>query len=474
MDDFDPAHNQPEYSVSELSHALKRTVEERYGYVRVRGEISGCKRAPSGHLYLDLKDANAVLNAVCWKGVVAKLEAQPENGLEVIATGKITTYAGKSSYQLVIERMEVAGAGALMALLEKRKATLAAEGLFDASRKLPLPYLPQVIGVVTSPAGAVIRDILHRLHDRFPVHVLVWPVAVQEKGAEAQIAEAIAGFQAFDGVNTPPRPDVIIVARGGGSIEDLWCFNEEAVVRAAAACTIPLISAVGHETDTTLIDYASSRRAPTPTAAAEMAVPVWRELMEAVQQASQRLSRGMFRTLEFDQQRLHGLARGLIHPEAMLEMRTQRLDEWTERLEGAVRVRMEAATQRMASVTSRLSPLALVQMVRLREERLHERYARVPMQWEVRYQHWHQRLEATGRMLEALSHQCTLKRGFAYVTAQGVGVVSSRTQVPADGHMHLHFYDGDVVVRSADASPRSSKPRTSVPPAATPKQQSLF
>jgi len=280
MSDISPdlAGNLPEYSVSELSQALKRTVEDTYPYVRVRGEISGFKRAASGHLYLALKDESAVLDGVCWRGVAGRLGIRPEDGMEVVCTGKLTTYPGRSKYQIVIEAMELAGEGALLKLLEDRRKKLAAEGLFDEARKKPLPFLPDVIGVVTSPTGAVIRDILHRLNDRFPRHVLLWPVLVQGEGAAAQIAAAIEGFNRIAPGGRVPRPDVLIVARGGGSLEDLWAFNEEIVVRAAAGSVIPLISAVGHETDTTLIDYASDRRAPTPTAASEMALPVRADL----------------------------------------------------------------------------------------------------------------------------------------------------------------------------------------------------
>ncbi len=257
-------HNMPEFSVSEISSALKRMVEGEFGHVRVRGEISGFKRAASGHLYMVLKDENAVLDAVCWRGTAGRLTAAPEDGLEVIATGRLTTYAGRSKYQIVIESLELAGEGALLKLLEERRKKLAAEGLFDEERKRPIPFLPEIIGVVTSPTGAVIRDILHRLADRFPRHVLLWPVLVQGDGAAAQIAAAIEGFNGLKPGGEVPRPDLLIVARGGGSLEDLWAFNEEVVVRAAAGSAIPLISAVGHETDTTLIDFASDRRAPPP------------------------------------------------------------------------------------------------------------------------------------------------------------------------------------------------------------------
>src|SRR5690242_149079 len=276
-------NNVVEWTVSELSAALRRTVEDAYGYVRVRGEISGFKGAsPSGHVYFRLKDDKAVLEAVVWKGTFGRMRVRPEEGLDVIVSGKLTTYPGSSKYQIVIDTLEPAGIGALMALLEERKKKLAAEGLFDEARKQLLPYLPEVIGVVTSPTGAVIRDILHRLEDRFPRRVLVWPVKVQGEGSAEQIARAIRGFNALPETGRIPRPDVLIVARGGGSLEDLWSFNEEIVVRAAAESMIPLISAVGHETDVTLIDFVADKRAPTPTAAAEMAVPVRAELFVEV------------------------------------------------------------------------------------------------------------------------------------------------------------------------------------------------
>ncbi|MCB1369283.1 MAG: exodeoxyribonuclease VII large subunit, partial [Rhodobacteraceae bacterium] len=269
-----PGGNAPEFTVSEISGAVKRVIEGEFGRVRVRGEIGRVSRPASGHLYLDLKDDRAVLAAVIWKGTVRGLAVLPEEGMEVVCTGRLTTFPGSSRYQMIIEDLAPAGIGALMAMLEKRRAALAAEGLFDESRKRPLPYLPEVIGVVTSPSGAVIRDILHRLRERFPRPVLIWPVTVQGEKCAAEVAAAIRAFNALTPGGPVPRPDVLIVARGGGSLEDLWGFNEEIVVRAAAESAIPLISAVGHETDTTLIDFASDRRAPTPTAAAEMAVPV--------------------------------------------------------------------------------------------------------------------------------------------------------------------------------------------------------
>ncbi|MCX9147582.1 exodeoxyribonuclease VII large subunit, partial [Erythrobacter sp. WG] len=293
-----PGDNAQPLTISEISQLLKRSVEDRFGFVRLRGELSGVKRAASGHLYCCLKDEGAVLDGVMWKGGAQRLAFRPEDGLEVIATGKLTTYPGRSKYQIVIEGLELAGEGALLALLEKTRARLAAEGLFAPERKRRLPFLPQVIGVVTSPTGAVIRDILHRLADRFPSHVLVWPVLVQGQGAAEQVAAAVRGFSALAPGGPVPRPDVVIVARGGGSIEDLWSFNEEIVVRAIAECTIPVISAVGHETDTTLADFAADRRAPTPTAAAEMAVPVRADLAFTLADLASRQRRAVYRPVE--------------------------------------------------------------------------------------------------------------------------------------------------------------------------------
>ena len=324
--------NVQEFTVSELSFMLKRTIEDAYGHVRVRGEIGRVSRPGSGHIYLDLKDDKAVLSGIIWKGVANTLAVKPEQGLEVICTGRLTTFPGQSRYQIVIERMAPAGVGALMALLEERKKKLAAEGLFAPERKKPLPYLPDVIGVVTSPSGAVIRDILHRLSERFPRRVLVWPVRVQGEQSAAEVAAAIIGFNRLKPGGAIPRPDLLIVARGGGSVEDLWSFNEEIVVRAAAASDIPLISAVGHETDTTLIDFAADRRAPTPTAAAEIAVPVRAELLDAVFDFARRLMRAETRAISDRRARLDGLARGLPRLTDLLALPRQRFDHAAARL----------------------------------------------------------------------------------------------------------------------------------------------
>src|SRR5437879_1037116 len=351
--------NLPEYTVSELSQALKRSVEENFSHVRVRGEISGYKRHSSGHCYFALKDAEAVLDAVCWRQTAIRLPIRPEDGMEVVCTGRLTTYPGRSKYQLVVDSIALAGIGALLRILEERRQRLAAEGLFAAERKQKLPFLPGVIGIVTSPTGAVIRDILHRLADRFPRRVLLWPVAVQGEGAAAQIAAAIAGFNRLPAGGTLARPDLLIVARGGGSLEDLMAFNEEIVVRAAAASAIPLISAVGHETDTTLIDHASDCRAPTPTAAAEMAVPVRLDLIAELGGKSSRLSGGLSRM--FSERRLHlaGLARGLPDPHDLIGAAAQRLDDRAERLRLGADRRLRAAQHSLDLAAARLRPAVL-------------------------------------------------------------------------------------------------------------------
>ncbi|MEM8724871.1 MAG: exodeoxyribonuclease VII large subunit, partial [Pseudomonadota bacterium] len=343
-------------SITEISTLLKRTVEERFGYVRLRGELSGVKRAASGHLYCALKDEKAVLDGVMWRGSTNRLAFVPEDGLEVIATGKLTTYAGRSKYQIVIDSLEIAGEGALLALLEKTRARLDAEGLFARERKQPLPFLPKTIGVVTSPTGSVIRDILHRLADRFPSHVLVWPVLVQGQGAAEQISSAIRGFSALEAAGTVPRPDLLIVARGGGSIEDLWSFNEEAVVRAIAECTIPVISAVGHETDTTLADYAADRRAPTPTAAAEMAVPVRADLEATLADFAARQRRAVHRPVELGRERLEARVRRMPRAETLLQPQAQRLDELSERLRRGLTDRAGQGRERLTGIAARLSP----------------------------------------------------------------------------------------------------------------------
>src|SRR4051812_25615153 len=357
------ASNLLEYTVSELSLALKRSIEDGFSHVRVRGEISGYKRHGSGHCYFALKDADAVLDAVCWRQTAIRIPLKPEDGMEVVCTGRLTTYPGRSKYQLVIDTIELAGIGALLRILEERRQRLAAEGLFDAERKKKLPFLPEVIGIVTSPTGAVIRDILHRLVDRFPRRVLVWPVAVQGDGAAAQVAAAIAGFNRLPAggpaENNVPRPDLVIVARGGGSLEDLMPFNEEIVVRAAAESAIPLISAVGHETDTTLIDHAADRRAPTPTAAAEMAVPVRIDLVAEMSAKAARLSGGLSRLVSERPPRPARVAARRPPPQDLLGAAAQRLDDRSERLRLAIAARLVAARQRLDLAAMGLRPAAL-------------------------------------------------------------------------------------------------------------------
>ncbi|MFO1105525.1 MAG: exodeoxyribonuclease VII large subunit [Amaricoccus sp.] len=374
-----PGQNAPEFTVSEIAGAVRRVIEGEFGRVRVRGEVGRVSRPSSGHLYLDLKDERSVLAAVIWKGTVRGLAARPEEGMEVIATGRLTTFPGSSKYQMIIEEIAPAGAGALMAMLEKRRLALAAEGLFDAARKRPLPFLPRTIGVITSPSGAVIRDILHRLRERFPVPVLLWPVLVQGERCAPEVAAAIRGFNAIGPGDPVPRPDLLIVARGGGSIEDLWGFNEEIVVRAAAESRIPLISAVGHETDTTLIDFAADRRAPTPTAAAEIAVPVRLDLSAALAGLEERRRLALARGLALRGQRLRDLARGLPRPEALTADRTQRLDALALRLPraltGLVRARELALAQGAAG---RLGPSLLLHGLARRGQRVEALAIRLP------------------------------------------------------------------------------------------------
>jgi exodeoxyribonuclease VII large subunit len=472
-----PQANLPEFSVSEISALLKRTLEERFEHVRVRGEISGFKRHSSGHLYLSLKDESAVLDGVVWRGTAARLGLKPEDGMEVIASGRITTYPGRSKYQLVIDHMALAGQGALLKLLEERKKKLAAEGLFDPARKKALPYLPDVIGVVTSPTGAVIRDILHRLADRFPRRVILWPVAVQGTGAAEQIAAAIHGFNALPVGGAIPRPDLLIVARGGGSLEDLWAFNEEIVVRAAAASVIPLISAVGHETDTTLIDFASDRRAPTPTAAAEMAVPVRAELVAQVLDETQRLVRAWHRWVEELRMRLEGLGRGLPDPARLLEQATQRLDDWSERLVNAGAGSVERRHERLARIAD--PGRALLQLVAVKRHgyeggRFAERLS--PAAYRL-IERRLERLEQLGLRLDNLSYKKVLGRGFALVRdLAGEPVTRAAAAVPGLG-VAIEFSDGQVGARiegeASTAHPSAAK-RATKPPGGEGGQGSLL
>jgi exodeoxyribonuclease VII large subunit len=352
--------NAAEFTVSEISHAVKRMVEDEFGHVRVRGEISGFRGVhSSGHAYFTLKDENAVIDAVIWKTGYARLTFKPQEGLEVIATGRLTTFPKSSKYQIVIDNIEPAGAGALMALLDERRRKLTAEGLFAKERKRPLPYLPRVIGVITSPTGAVIRDILHRLNDRFPSHVLVWPVRVQGETCAPEVVNAIEGFNALLPGGRIPRPELLIVARGGGSIEDLWGFNEEAVVRAVAASDIPVISAVGHETDTTLVDYASDMRAPTPTAAAEAAVPVRAELIGYVDDLGSRQRQATRRIAGSARDRFRAAAAGLPRPVDLVATQRQRLDHAASNLLTGLRHSVQDRRLALSRIEPRLGPQLL-------------------------------------------------------------------------------------------------------------------
>jgi len=486
----EPRLNLPELTVSELSTALKRTVEDTYGYVRVRGEVSGYKGPhSSGHVYFALKDENAKIDAVIWKGAFGRMRLKPEDGLEVIVTGKLTTYPSRSSYQIIVETLEPAGLGALMALLEERKQKLAAEGLFDEARKQLLPFLPTVIGVVTSPTGAVIRDILHRLADRFPRHVLVWPVKVQGESSAAEVAAAIEGFNALEvhaASPLPPRPDLIIVARGGGSLEDLWSFNEEVVVRAAAASLIPLISAVGHETDVTLIDFAADRRAPTPSAAAEMAVPVRADLLVNVDSLARRALAAWLRNQEARRSELRSAARALPDADEVLALPRQRLDHAAARLPRALRANAHSHHVAFSQIGGRLNKQLMLGQVERRRERygamalrlragvaaniaVHrtrlitrdgERVsafvdrARRAVRQSIAVRR--ARAERGGQLLAAFSYRGVLARGFALVRDAAGRPLRTAAAVGAGMPIEIEFADGRVGAR-ADDSPSMAK-----------------
>jgi exodeoxyribonuclease VII large subunit len=470
------ATNATEFSVSELSASIKRKLEDDFGNVRVRGEMGRITLARSGHVYVDLKDANAVLSAVMWKGVAAGLKFRLEEGMEVIATGKISSFPGSSKYQLIIDRLEPAGVGALLAQLEERKRRLSAEGLFDPARKRPLPFMPRVIGVVTSPTGAVIRDILHRLSDRFPTHVLLWPVLVQGDKAADQVARAIAGFNAIEAGGAVPRPDLIIVARGGGSIEDLWAFNEEVVVRAAAGSAIPLISAIGHETDTTLIDFASDQRAPTPTGAAEIAVPVRGELQERMTMLAGRLTRGLLRGVERQKIELRAASARLPRPETLLALPRQRMDLIEARFGPSLRALVTAKTQRLVAVGGRLRPQVLATDITRRaamltslgqrleaakqranlvardkvgqdQKGLDVAYLRLKTAMTRALQLRQTNLQAKGNLLEALSYRATLGRGFAVVRTDKGVLVRDKASVKPGAALTITLQDGEIKVR---------------------------
>ncbi|WP_420860789.1 exodeoxyribonuclease VII large subunit [Algirhabdus cladophorae] len=514
IDEPSPGQNTPEYSVSEISGAVKKALEGAFGRVRVRGEIGRVVQARSGHLYYDVKDDRNVLNCTTWKGQAARLSVRPEEGMEVIVTGKLSAFGPQSRYNLNVDEMTVAGEGALLAMLEKRKAALKAEGLFDPARKRPIPFLPNVIGVITSPSGAVIRDILHRLRDRFPRHVLIWPVAVQGKACAPEVARAIAGFNALGPLDPIPRPDLLIVARGGGAIEDLWGFNEEAVARAAAASQIPLISAVGHETDTTLIDFVSDKRAPTPTAAAEMAVPVRMELLAWVEEQDARLKRSVLSAVRQRQQRLGDVSRGLGTPAALIQGAQQRFDQWDGRLPKALTAAVARKQLQLTERAGALKPSLLgrpiaadLRRVQDRAERLRPAMQRINqmkaqrlsdvgqrLRLEVlqrdtaqkardldvmlkrlqgvgvrRLRQAQDRLAGLERLRESLGPNETLARGYAIVRGDGAVVTNAKAAKAAQS-LEVEFSDGRVAlgeaVTTAKAKRRSSTPK--------PDQGSLF
>lgn len=450
----EPQNNLIEYSVSDLSFALKRTLEDTFGFVRVRGELGRVSRPASGHVYLDLKDEKAVINAIVWKGVASRLKIQPEQGLEVIVTGKVTTYPGQSRYQIIIETMEPAGVGALMALYEERKKKLAAEGLFADERKKEIPYLPAIIGVITSPSGAVIRDILHRLNDRFPRHVVVWPVRVQGETCAAEVARGISGFNAM-GHN---RPDLIIVARGGGSLEDLWGFNEEIVARAAADSQIPLISAVGHETDWTLIDYVADERAPTPTAAAERSVPVRRDLLAMIADLGARGPRAFDRLMQERKTRVTSAARALPKPDELLSLARQRLDTASGRLLQGLKSNLQSHRSQFERLAGRhqISPL------RQYLEHQHEVVGRLAIQSRRGLgriiAEKQTRLAGQAKLLSSLSYKSVLGRGFSVIRDAQGSIISSASQATAGKKIRLEFADGET-----GATVDGKKPKTPAP-----------
>ena len=484
----EPRLNLPELTVSEISAALKRTIEESYGYVRVRGELGKVSYHSNGHVYFDLKDDRACIAGVIWRSAAPRIKLKLEAGLEVVITGRLTTYPGRSQYQIVVETLEPAGLGALMALLEERKRRLTAEGLFDEARKQLLPYLPAVIGVITSPSGAVIRDILHRLADRFPRRVLVWPVKVQGEGAAAEVAAAIAGFNALPERGPMPRPDLLIVARGGGSLEDLWSFNEEIVVRAAAASLIPLISAVGHEADVTLIDFAADRRAPTPTAAAEMAVPVRAELALDVASLERRALAGWLRNQEARRQAVRSAARALPDVDDVLALPRQRLDHAGQSLARALRANAHIHHVSFSRIAGRLS----VHLLRMQVERRRERYGGIALRLRASIAanievhrtriaretervgafaaragramdnlldaDW-ARCERDAQLLAAFSYRGVLARGFALVRDRAGRPLRTAAAVTTGMPMDIEFSDGYVGVR-AEVVQASTAPRT--------------
>ncbi len=477
--------NAKPYSVSELAFALKRTLEDAYGFVRLRGELSKVTHHANGHVYLTLKDDKAAIDGVVWKGSVRNLSIRPEQGLEVVVTGKITSYPQGSRYQIVIETMEAAGIGALLAQLERLKARLNAEGLFAPERKKRIPEMPAVVGVITSPTGAVIRDILHRIRDRWPCHVVVWPVVVQGDAAAGQVSAAIRGFCALEPGGLIPRPDVLIVARGGGSVEDLWPFNDEGLARTVAGCSIPLISAVGHETDTTLIDFVSDRRAPTPTAAAEMATPVLTELKGLVLDYGARMQRCGGRMVEDRRNRVQHADRALKRASDLVELAAQRFDIVSGRL-GAGLARNAAAHERdLVRVASRLSPLLLKRPQAVQKDRLEALAARLRPCMARRLERLSERLDSLGKLYASVDPDRPLQRGFARVIRADGSLVHAGAALASGEEVSIKFGDSvtrRAVIDGADASPATPsppkpaarKPKPAPGPAGGPEQGDLF
>ncbi len=459
-------NNAPEMSVSDLAHSLKRTLEDAYGRVRVRGELSRVKVVSSGHMYSDLKDQNSVINVICWRGSLSKLAIRPEEGLDVICTGRITTYPQRSNYQLIIESMELAGEGALLKMLEERKKKLAAEGLFAEERKKPLPFLPERIGVVTSPTGAVIRDILHRISDRFPRPVMLWPVRVQGDGAAAEITNAINGFNALP---EGQRPDILIVARGGGSLEDLMAFNEENVVRAIAASQIPVISAVGHETDTTLADYAADRRAPTPTGAAEIAVPERLMLLARVEEDKTRLLAAITRQTDHHKKFVKSLAARISDPRKLIEIKAQQSDHQFEKLKSLFRHKLNQRQQYLLRLEGRIKhPKDRISEA---AQRLNYIGANLKGIQSRLLQNHSQRLAQASRILDTLSYQNVLKRGYSIIRdKQGTPLISA-AHISDNMALDIEFHDGKIEAYSGKgdeakpAAPAQKKKSTKSPKA---------
>lgn len=456
-------HNAAEFSVSELAFAIKRTVEDGFGYVRLKGEISGY-RGPhsSGHCYLTLKDEKARIDGVVWRGVFQKLRFKPEEGMEVVVTGRVTTYPGSSKYQIVIESLEPAGVGALMALLEERRKKLGAEGLFNDARKVKLPFLPKVVGIITSPTGAVIRDILHGFSERFPVRVLVWPVRVQGDTSAEEVARAINGFNTFTPEGAFPRPDTIIVARGGGSLEDLWGFNEEIVVRAASESKIPLISAVGHETDWTLIDLVADARAPTPTKAAEWAVPKYGELIERLGDLDQRLKRVIYRSFEEMRGRVLSAGRGLPRMQDVLGLPRQRLDAARNRLDRGLHSNTQGHGARFGAVVGRLSVRPISARIDMERQNLGSLGLRGNQAFGHQVGRKRQAIEGLAKLLGSLGHQSVLKRGFAIVRGENGDMLRDASSAGRAPLLDIEFSDGHVsaVPQTGGDGPKKS-PKTS-------------